>query len=386
MGPGAPPADPEAAARPYLVTIVALGSLALVGGLVAAALDIGPWLDWRSLALFGTLALGSHVVLQSLVLFEWRGHRVALAPDEMLVLIALVALPMPMALLFAAPPMALHGWRTKRPFLKGAFNVSSMLLATSVGIGAFLALRAAGTSTLVSALVALAPYTVTTHWIVSGVYARRSGVTTWRVFSERFIVPSGLHVLLGAAVGITILALWSFHPLAVAAVLPFAYFAREHVALLARSDREVEARRRLADVAHDLAGEATEDVVAARVVACCAALFNAGRVTMTIHEDDGHDRVWTDDFEDGPDTLRAPLVAPIVARGGRGLGAIRVHALTRTREGFGAHDMRLLEVVAAEAAAGILNARALAAAAAPQAAVSASVASAGGMRPPRPPS
>lgn len=369
---GAAPADPEAAARPYLVAVVTAGAVALATGVVGLALSWQSMLDWRLVGMAVVLGLGAHVVLQNLVLFPWRNHRVALAPDEVLVFLALVTLPPPVVLLFAAPAMAFHGWRTKRPFLKGAFNVSTMLLATSVGIVAFSALtRGLQLNPLAALVPALAAYTIATHWLVAGVFARREGTATLGVFWERFWVPSVVHVVLGVAMGIMVVSLWGFHPLAVAALVPFAYFAREHVKLLAQTDREVEVRRRLADIGHAMAAEPGVDAVAQRVVVACSELLGAGRVALTLHEGSGarpaDEAVWTHESEEGPELRKPPLVAPIVAADGGRLGVLRVHPTRRTAETYGRPELHLLRVIAAEAAAALATARALDARARPDA-------------------
>lgn len=350
-----PPPDPEASARPYLVAVCLAGAALLAAGLAGLPFSLDALLDPARLALVVALGVGAHVVLHNLVLFQWRGHRVALAPDEALVFLALVALPAPLVLLFAAPAMALHGLRTRRPFLKAAFNVATMLLATSVAIGAYAAGGALGLPGLLCLAAALVLYTTTTLGLVAGVFARREGARTWAVFRERFVVPAALHVTLGLSLGLAVSALWSVHLLAVAALLPFAYLAREHVRLVARGEREVEVRRALAEVSHALVGEPEVDAVARRVMETCGRLFRAGRVTLALEGGPS----WTRDFEDGPDPEKGPLVAALPDVSGRSLGTLRVEGLSRTREAYGPADLQLLEVVAAEAAAALRSARAL---------------------------
>lgn len=354
------PEDPPVVTR-YLQAVVAGGALAGAATLAYAALRPAGLLDARALLLAAALGVGAHFVLRSLLLFSWRGHRVALAPDEALYFLALVALHPTLAVLFPVPAMVAHQLATRRAFLKGAFNVATVTVAGALGVAVHLGLVASGLPLLLAAGIALIAYTTATHLLVAGVFARRGASSTLRVFRERFVVPTALHVGLGVALGLAVVGLWSFHPLATLALAPFAYFAREHMRLLANTDREVQARSLLARAALDLAGERSVEAAARRVLAACRELFAAGRVTLTVAPDLQHaEATWAATYEDGPDFAKRPLVAALPARAGGTLGMLRVEPTTRTREEYTANDRHLLDVVAGEAASVIEHARALA--------------------------
>lgn len=343
---------------PYLV----VASLAAAALLVASAVGLvrvaptalDPW-RW---ALVAALACGSYLVLRGLLLFDWRGHRVALAPDEALVFIALLALPLQAVVLFPVPAMAAYQIVTRRPLLKGAFNVATVVLAGGAGAAAFGALVDLGLPPLAAAPPALVLYTGLTHLLVAGVFAFREGTPVHVVFGERFWVPTLLHLALGIAGGFALVGLWRFHPAAVLALAPFLWLAREHTRLRARAEREAQALKSLRDTTRALAGERDLARAARRIVDASGAIFQAGRVEMVLGDGVREER-FANDFEEGPRAGARPLAAPLPATGGGAAGALVLHPSSRTHEKYGEHDAALLALVAEEAAVAIANARAL---------------------------
>jgi PAS domain S-box-containing protein len=333
-------------------------------GVLAATLW-GAWstirgapVDLPRVGLFLALGASSYLILSNLVLFDWRGQRVALAPDEVLVFLALLALPPQMVVLFAVPAMTVHMWRTKRAFLRSASNVAVLVLASAAGAVAYSAMRAAGILDTLAIPGALVLYTGTTHLLVSSVFALREGAPVSTVFGERFLVPTLLHVALGVSGGVAIVGLWRFHPLALLALLPFAYLGNRHLALVARTEREALVNRRLREVSLALAGERDVDSVASRVLRTCGELLRAGRAEIVLDEG-GRERRWSRDFEGGAHPETRPLAASFTGVDGGIAGALLVLANGRTREPFQEADEHLLHIVAAETGAALANARAL---------------------------
>lgn len=353
------PARGPALVDPYLrvMGVAAAGVLAVTLWAAWVAVRVSP-LDLPRVALFVGLALSSYMILSRLVLFDWRGQRVALAPDEVLVFVALLALPAPMVVLFAVPAMVIHQVRTRRTFLRAASNVAVLVLASAAGAVSFSMMQGAGVPLFASLPLALVLYTGTTHLLVSSVFALREDAHVTTVFRERFLVPTALNLVLALSAGVAIVGLWMFHPLAPLALAPAVYLGREHIVMRARAEREERVNKRLREVSMALAGERDVDAVAQRVLETCGELLRAGRAEIVLNEH-GRERRWTKDFEGGPHPATRPLAASLSGVGGKLAGALVVHANRRTDEPYQETDGHIIGIVAAETGAAIANARAL---------------------------
>lgn len=344
---------------PYLRVVILAGAGVIAAALVGvardiralAALTLGHW------ALLAGLMVASYLILSHLILFDWRGQRVALGPDEVLVFLALYALPPPVTVLFAVPTMALYQVRTKRPFLRAGANVAFVALAGGAGATSYILLSLALPKVAAVAL-AIVVYTLTTHLLVSSVFALREGTPARVVFGERFVLPSILHITLGVSGGVAIVALWTLHPLAVLVLAPVVFLARQHVELLGRREREDVVHRKLSEMTLRLAGERDLDALAERVVTTSLEIFQAGRATLVLSQD-GRERRWTRDFEGGHKTDEPPLAASIVGAEGTVLGALLVHPSRRRNHPYGSVERDILTLVAGEAGAAITNVNAL---------------------------
>jgi predicted hydrocarbon binding protein len=253
--------------------------------------------------------------------------------------------------------MAIYQLKTRRPFLRGISNVSIVTLSAGAAVLAH-ALLASLLPDPVAIAGAIVAYTLATHVLVSSIFALREGVSVRVVFLERFLLPSALHVALGIAGGVAILGLWSFHPAAVAALLPFAWLARQHVQLVGRAERESLVHKRLADTTRSLVGERDLDRVAERILAACGDLFQAGRAELVV-SDAGKERRWSREFEGGWNTSRRPLAARLAGVDDAPLGALLVQPNLRLNRAYDGVDELLLGIVASDGAAALANVRAL---------------------------
>lgn len=348
--------------RRYIQGVIALGAVVLAAsaaalGVEAAAGALASWPVW---ALLAGLIAGSWIILRRLLLFDWRGQRVALAPDEVLVLVALLSLPPALVVLFALPSMAVFQVSTRRGFLRGGFNVAVLLVSAGAAVAADAALLALRAPALVAALGGIAAYTATNLLLVANFFALRERADVFLVYKERFLVPTAFHFGLALCVGVPLVALWALHPLAVLSLAPLAWFAAQHMQLLARTDRESLVHKRLAEMDHELVGAPDVDAVAARVIDTCGDIFHAGHVTMTVAADDGRPpRSWSRDYPGGFDPRIPPLAEVVPDPRGGPLGAITVHPTRDAGERYGPAERALLRIVAGDAAASIQNARAL---------------------------
>lgn len=349
---------------PYLVVVVLLGTAVLATALVGLGADLanGRAPSALQIAITVALAIGSYLVLHDLLLFQWRGQQVALGPDEVLVFVALCMLPAPLVVLFALPAMSAFQFETKRPPLRGATNVAVMLVATATAVLTYGALHTR-VPDIIAALAGIAIYTPITFGLVSVAFALRERTSPITVYRERFLMQTGLHLALGATGGVIAIGLWMFYPVAILAMIPVVWGTRAFVQQLARKDRETRVHERLGEVAHELAGEPSLEIVAARVLDACLEIFHAGRATITLNAEPGEGaqraRSWTRDAENGHDPDRAPL-AEIVPGPEGPIGAIVVHASRSTKEDFTTADRAVLRIVAGGAASYVAHAHAIA--------------------------
>lgn len=344
---------------PYLWVVIVAGAGVILATLVGAARSYQEFLAMGAArwALLGGLMVGSYLILTHLILFDWRGQRVALGPDEVLVFLALAALPPPAVVLFAVPTMAIYQVRTKRPFLRAGANVAFVALSGAAAATSYV-LLATVLPKLVAIPISIALYTLTTHLLVSSVFALRENTSALTVFGERFWIPTLLHVALGVSGGIAIVALWSLHPLAILVLAPFVVLAKQHVELLGRREREDAVHAKLSAMTQRLAGERDLDALAERVVSTSLEIFQAGRATLIVSVD-GRERRWTKDFEGGHKATVPPLAASIVGADGGVLGALLVYQSLRANQPYAEVDRNLLTIFAGEASAAITNVRAL---------------------------
>ncbi|MEA3201703.1 MAG: hypothetical protein QOE90_3131 [Thermoplasmata archaeon] len=351
----AQPFDPTRLVDPYLASLAAGGAVVLATALWALPTATGSMDAPRWLLLAGLVA-ASWLILNRLILFDWRGQRIALGPDEVLVFLALLALPLPFVVLFAIVPMTAYQVKTRRPLLRAAANVAVLALAGGACVSTYLFLQLVAPP-LVAICGALVAYTFVTHVLVSSVFSLRERVAVHVVFGERFWIPTLLHVALGIAGGLATWALWNVHPVAVAALVPFAYLAREHVGLVARTEREALVHDRLSGMTRALVGEKDFERAATRILQTCGDVFQAGRTTLVV-EQDGRERRWSLDFEGGASS-EPPMAATLEGPGGAKMGALLIHPNRRSNARFAPVDRNLLAIVAAEASATLANARAL---------------------------
>ncbi|MHB8605197.1 MAG: sensor histidine kinase [Thermoplasmatota archaeon] len=313
------------------------------------------WFAPRVLVAFAVLAVGSAVVLRGLLLFDWRGQRVSLATDEVLVVVALALLPAPLVVLFAVVPMALFQRESRRGFVRGAFNVGNLVLSTSLAVGVFLlASGRFGAPFYLAAAPALIAYNVSTHAFVSAVFALRERASVVRVYRERFLPRLPFNVALGLAGGVLVLSLVALSPLALLALAPVAWLAIEHRRATARAERARETHRRLAELPRGLAGVSRAGAVATRLVAASAEMLRAGRVILTRAGGRVERR-----FGDGPRANAAPLVEPIPAGPGGDGGSIAVVPAASTKEDYSDDDREVLRAIAGAASSAFANAQAL---------------------------
>lgn len=293
--------------------------------------------------------------------FAWRGHRLTASFEEILVFVALLYLPGPSIVpVMISAGVVLNGMR-RRARIKMLFNVTHDVVSVFAAWAVYALLVNAGLPPVVAAIPAIPTYITLSNLLLSGVFSRLEGVGTLRVFWERLAANTALVSVIGAAGGILVHALLTFHPLAILALSPIVLILKRNTVLASRADRELSVHRTLGEVSLDLVGTSDLDAVAERVLATTGGVLNAGRVTLRLDSaaTGGETRTWTRTFLDTPSSEAPPGLA--VRLPGPD-GAVIGELTAEPRPGnpaFAEIDQALARIVAGQAASTILNARAL---------------------------
>lgn len=347
--------------RVYILALSALAGLALLGGLVSMALL---WPRDPRGALLGALFIAlvgfAFLLERRALVLHFGGMRTVSSFDEPVVFLALALLP-PLALVpLVACSMTLVQVSARRAAIKSLFNIGAYTTAAALAATASGALVAfAGWSALAAATAGLGVYTVSSNALVAALFARLESRAFGSVFRERFLMASAWHIVLGVALGVGIIALWHYHPLATLIVAPLVLMTIGFMRLSARAEREVAAHRKLADIGAQLAGTRDVGAVATRVLETCGDLFVAGRARIELQRPDEPLRAWSREYEGGVAPGKPPLEAAIRGKEGRLLGRIVIDPARRVTDASRDVDPQLLQVVAGQAAAAIENAWAL---------------------------
>lgn len=341
----------------YVTGVVLLAGVALGAAmvpLVRAAQALTPQTMLTSLALMA----GFFLLQRRSIIQEWRGHRVTLALDEAILFTALLFVPAVVVVPLVLASMTCVQVAAKRMPVKAVFNVAAYTLAAAVGVATSVVATDNGVAPVVAALLAVTAYAFASNLLVSGIFALLERTPIWRIFHERFLLPSFVNIALGGSLGLTVLALWSLHPATLTVLIPFVYFAHRYALLNAQAEREILVRDRLASMTRDTGNAEDWTNVVAHVLRTSGELLHAGRVVVRLRMDDGEERVWSEDFEGGVDEGTGSIHADLVGRDGRRLGALEAYPSRRTKETYAEVESKLLRVVAAQAAAALEAAKA----------------------------
>ena len=339
-------------AKPYIALVLALGAVAVAATtlvLVRSPPAAAP--GWLLLA---ALAVSAFLLQRNGFVLHWRGQRVATTFDEPLLFLGLVALG-PSVLPALAIGAAASQVVSRRAPVKAAYNVAQHATAGAAGALAYVGLAALGTPALGAAVVAAATYSLSSYLLMSGLFARIERAGVLRTYRERFLSATVANTFVGSGLGVCLVALWAYHPLATLAVAPFVVLAVAFTRQTVRLEREARVRHTLARVTTNISATTSVDRVAEQIVHACGELFLAGRVVLGLRPGivpSGF--VWEAEFEGGPDTRAPPLEATITSRDGETLGKISVYAAQRAPTARDVQlDQPLLDMVAAEASSAL---------------------------------
>ncbi|MEA3200793.1 MAG: hypothetical protein QOE90_2221, partial [Thermoplasmata archaeon] len=341
--------------RTYVVLLAPLAGVVVALGVFEAAVF------WPRdpegvllLALLAVLTGAAFALERRALVLHWRGQRTISSFDEPVVFLALALLPPAALVPLIAASMTLVQIAARRIFVKAAFNVGTYAVAAGAGAGFATLGGVLGWPPAGGAALGLLAYTFVSNVFTSALFADMESRPVVAVFRERFALATAFHVTLGIAIGVMLLALWGYHPLATLLVIPLALMTLSFMRLSASADREIVVHRKLAQVVAEIAGSQAADAVADRLLDACGDLFLAGRAELALDA-----RSWARDFEGGPAPGRAPTAAPILAHDGRVIGAVRVWPARRVRTGAHEAEPQILKVVASQVGVAMENAVAI---------------------------
>ena len=355
----------DAPVRRAYLSVTLLGALVLAAALamlvpadphpLLARAELGTLL-WPATVGFAVLffALEKHGFV-----FHWAKESTKVSLDEIALFLGVLSLPPGHVVLGVAASSILNQWLHRRDPVKAAFNVAQYALAAAAAVAATILLRGLGVPSPWGALAAPLVFSVATGLLVCVLFAaiQRAGVL--EVYRSRFGTFAFVGATLGISLGLIVLALYAFHPLAVVAALPVFLFLRRFGRLSEWADDELKTHKLLASVSAQTAGRGDLDAVAAKVLTACHELLDCGEARLTITTPEPA-RTWRESFVAGP-FGHGGITTPLLDAQGARVGDLTAFPKPGQR-GYGEREHHLLRTVAANAASAAGNARALKAA------------------------
>lgn len=338
--------------RDVIATVAALSALAALCALAWAALFVRepPALTLPTGALALVLAASTYHLQTRTLVLPWRGQGAAMHLDEVAIFVGLLALPPILLPAIMMPATFLAQLARRRPLVKVAFNVATQLLSIAAAAGIFVALSRIAHPAL-AGVAATAWHTVFTNLCVAFILARVEREPVATAIRERFSVEIVLQAALGASVGLVLLALWRYHPLALLAAIPFLLLARQFAEYRLRSERVLRVHDRMTRLSDALARATGRDELAHEVLAAVGDLFRASRATLVLVPRHGQSHAsWTRTFPYEPRAW-GQLDVPLPGADGMPLGVISVDLESAPGEAGAENPRALLRLLAQEAGA-----------------------------------
>ena len=318
----------------YLALQVPLSILGLAGA--AAVLVLGTWLQVHSFKL------------------SWNGQRLAIHPDEALLLVAFLVLPAPIVVLASTGASVAGQFALRKPLVKLVFNVASQTLSTCAGGVAFVIAGAAGLAPIIAVLFVPLVVSASNQLLVAMLLSTISG--SRRAWNGRALLASvSISTAVGVILGLTTTALYRLHPVLLALLVPVAWLAGRMMEAGYGHENEVTMRRAMADATKRMLEDPREDVVIRATLDACREAFSPEAAGIALH--DGHaPREWRIGAPPPPGsrTIVCAIPAPHPLR------AELWAAIRHDKESDYERDRALLQSAAATLSLGLANARALA--------------------------
>lgn len=333
----------------------------ILGTLAAAALAVNVALllaspspaSWTTLAVASLFLLAFVWFERLAVSFIWRGHRITIALTEVAIYLGFIALaPTLVALLTPLVRAVLH-LASRRPPVKGVFNMAQVALAASAGAATLSVATATGTPLLLAAVFATVAYNLASEAQLAGLFALIERVSPFRVWRERLLLANVVSLAAGVPAALALIGLYRLHPAATLAAVPVLFMLVRSTRLQSQVDREIVARRRLADDGRHLIGTQSDEDIVRRIFRTCQELLDVSRVRLARGES-----VWEDQYETSP-AGRASTQVDVVGRDGEHIGTLEVWPRA-LKPAYTQDDRALLQIIAGQAAHGFESARALA--------------------------
>ena len=232
--------DPQS--KRFYVVVLGLAPLAVTGAALAS-----PIMAWTWATLVWGMGLGAICLLFQVRAFTtvWRGQRLALHPDEAVLLVACVLLPGHAVLTMAVASSVLGQAWLRKSLLKAAFNVAAQAVAAGAGVAAFAIAHDAGVSSVGAAFVVPPVVSLVNQAIVAMFLTRLGGRPLSSAWNASLVGTVSVASLAGITVGVVALALHDFHPFALILAMPVGYLVHRSVGWAVHAENELTTRRAL---------------------------------------------------------------------------------------------------------------------------------------------
>jgi PAS domain S-box-containing protein len=260
-------------ARIYLSACVAAGAFAVA--FAGASVRHVPFTPEGPIVVSGgLLVLAACFFLQTRSpVLAWRGERIAMHPDEAVLLLGCVFLPPGIVVLACALAATWAQISQGKPSTKLVFNVAVQALAASLGAMAFTLAVAAGLPALAAAVLVPLVVSATNQTLVGGLLTLLGGEPLRSMWRAKLLTSVAMSSVAGITLGLLSYGLFQLHPLAVILLAPIGYGARAAVSAEYRHENELAVRRALQRITELLArGPSEEELFEAAHDACREAL------------------------------------------------------------------------------------------------------------------
>ncbi|MHB8604320.1 MAG: ATP-binding protein [Thermoplasmatota archaeon] len=313
------------AARLYIRSVIAVGfaTVAIAAATLPRGLDTVP-LAHEVIGAFLILAGGFFLQTRSPTL-AWKGQRIAVSPDEALLLVGFYALPPGVVILSAlAASFCAQAYLRKAP-IKMVFNSSVHVSAIGLGALAFAGGLAVGLGPLSAVL--LVPFVVSAanQFVVAGLLSvlEDSNAPLATLLSPSLFTSIALTSVTGVTLGFIAIVLLGYSPLALVLLLPIGYMFFEALSAGYRHENELTARQVLSHVAERLVGESNEDAIVEAAHAASREVFALREMHVHLAVPGVEPREWHIVAGGEDKTKTIAFSAPLLNKTGGSIGEVR---------------------------------------------------------------
>lgn len=204
---------------------------------------------------------------------SWKGHRIAMNPDEGVLLVAFLAIPASYVVLGVMMGSLTAQGHANRPVLKTAFNTSVHTYSAAAAGAVFATATHQGLGAFPAAILVPIVASVVNQFSVAGlltIITRQPAHALWR---GELIASVATTSVAGITLGMLAYALFAVEPWAVVALVPVAFAFYKAMAAEYGHANELAARRALSTASARLVGEESDEAILNAVELACQEAF-----------------------------------------------------------------------------------------------------------------